>query len=122
MTTLNQENTLGDVLLFEADGHFSREEVTLTGGDYEIGTVLGQITADKKFTANDPAAVDGSEVAVAVLATSAKAAAGDVSGIIIDTHARVKRAGLKWGAGITTEPQRSTAVTQLRTVGIKTDA
>ena len=48
---------------------YCRELVTVNitaGGDVTVGSVLGKVTADGKYTYSDPAAVDGTEVAAAI--------------------------------------------------------
>jgi hypothetical protein len=122
MSPILEKNTLGDVVLFEAEAHYSRDVETIgSGADLEIGTVLGQITASKKFVACDPTAADGSEVAVAVLGQEAKAATEDVQALIISRHARFKRSGLVFSAAIDDAPKRATAVAQLKAAGLLTD-
>jgi hypothetical protein len=68
-------------LTSEANGNRSREVITLTGGDFPSGTVLGQVTASKKYTELAPGAADGSQVAAAVLATNVNAASEDKSAV-----------------------------------------
>lgn len=69
-------------LLSEANGKRSRDVGIITGGNYVSGTVLGQITASKKFTARTTEEDDGSEVAVAVLGANVDASAADKTGVI----------------------------------------
>jgi hypothetical protein len=55
--------------------------VTVTGGDYKRGTVLGMITASGKYTACLKTASDGSETPCAILVDGVHAAThGDQSG------------------------------------------
>ncbi|PWE32773.1 head decoration protein [Maritimibacter sp. 55A14] len=124
MTTLTEGNTGGDFLLFEEDGHYSRDEVTIAAGaDLVPGTVLGKITASGKYVRSVETAVDGSETAVAVLLTPAAAASADVTdAIAIAREARVRRGGLVWDATYDNATKRDAAVAALKAVGILTDA
>ena len=67
MTTLIEGTHPGGFLVWEAFRDYTRETVTVAAGTLEPGTVLGRITASGKYAAHDPAAVDGTETAVAVL-------------------------------------------------------
>ena len=63
---------LGNLVKYEeaAQHGFTREAVTVNTAaaqDLKIGSVLGKITANGKYTISDPAAIDGSEVAAAVV-------------------------------------------------------
>ncbi len=124
MATLTEGNRMGDVILFEEDQFYSREEVTIAAGaDLTVGAVLGKVTASGKYILSAPAAVDGSETPVAVLITDAAAAAADVTGaLVIARHARVMRSGLNYHSSITTTAQRNAAIAALKAVGILTDA
>jgi hypothetical protein len=120
MAPLTEGKTPGDFMLFEENSFYSRDEVTIaSGADLEPGTVLGQITASGKYIACDHAAVDGSEVAKAVLYTPAAAATADVTNaVVIARHVRVRRFGLTFDANFTTATQRDGAVAELKAVGI----
>lgn len=123
MDPIAEGRTAGDFLLFEEDAHYSRAEITIAAGaDLEPGTVLGQITASGKHVACDHTAIDGSEVARAVLLTPAAAAAADVTdAIAIARHARVRRAGLIFDAAFTSAAERDGAIAELKAAGILTD-
>ncbi|EPT4024164.1 head decoration protein [Kluyvera ascorbata] len=57
------------------------DTVTVSGGDYKRGTVLGMITASGKYTACLKTASDGSETPCAILVDDVNAAThGDQSG------------------------------------------
>lgn len=51
--------------------------IVVSGQDLAAGTVLGRITASGKFAAYSDVAVDGSEVAVAILGEACDASAAD---------------------------------------------
>ena len=66
----------------------------------------------------DPAATDGTEVAVGVLATSVDASLIDrEDGILIARHAVVADHALTWPAGIT-PLDKATAIAQLKAAGV----
>ena len=124
MATLTEGNRIGDVVLFEEDQFYSRDEVIIAAGaDLTVGAVLGKVTVSGKYILSAPAAADGSQTPVAVLITDAAAAAADVTGaVVLARVSRVMRAGLNYHASITTKAHRDTAIAALKAVGILTDA
>ncbi len=87
MTTLTMAPTLGDLLKYELNGNYCRETVTLKSGTkYELGAVLGKITASGKYRLSPAAEVEGdegAEKAVAVLIEPVDATAADKTGLIV---------------------------------------
>ena len=83
MTTLTETRHTGGFLVWEAFRDYCREVVTIAAGTLEPGTVLGKITASGKYAAHDPAAVDGTETAAAVLWGNVDASAGDVPAVAV---------------------------------------
>jgi hypothetical protein len=105
MSVLVNELTLGDLLKYEEESLYSRDQVTVAAGqNLRIGTVLGRVDANGKVKAIDPAATDGTQIATAVLLQSVDATA-------VAHHALV------WPATITAE-DKATATAQLEAVGI----
>ena len=88
MATLTDTARTGAFLESEANGYRSRDVVTVnaTGGAMVAGTILGKITATGKYLEHVNAAVDGSEVAVAVLYAGIAAVEDDVTIIIRDAE------------------------------------
>ena len=85
----------GEFLLSEGNGAISREQVTLiTGQNLVAGTVLGKITASSKYTAYADGAVDGSEVAAAILYDNVDAGLTDMNAVVIARDAEVSSAML----------------------------
>lgn len=70
-----------------------------------------------QYALMDPAAKDGSQVAVAVLFADALAGSTTVKATIIARNAEVNSAELVWKSGITA-PQQAAALAQLKAVGI----
>lgn len=119
MPSITQSKTLGDLLKYEASSLYSREAATIAAGqNLQLGAVLGRKTADGKLYALDPAATDGTETAVGVLATDTDATLIDRDdAILIARHAIVAKSALIWPAGITA-PQKAAAEAQLVALGI----
>ena len=119
MPTLTQTPNLGDLLKYEAPNLYSREQATVAAGqNLPLGAVVGRVTATGKLKALDPAAGDGSDVAVGVLALAVDATLIDrEDAILIARHAIVARGALVWPAGITAA-QKAAAIAQLVARGI----
>ena len=120
MSTLKEGKTPGDFLLSEAGQRYSRDEVTIaSGADLEPGTVLGIVTANGKYKKSVQNATDGSQTAVAVLYTSAKAEDADVTdAVIIARDAQLRRGGLVFDTSYGTKTKRDAAVAKLKTKGL----
>jgi len=72
------ENYSPDTLI-AGDHPLVSMSVTVTGGNYARGTLMGRKSTGE-FTISDDAASDGSETPVAILAVDCDASAGDVTG------------------------------------------
>lgn len=87
MPTLRMAPTLGDLLKYELNGDYCRETVTLKSGtSYAIGSVLGKITASKKYRLSPAAEVEGdegAETAIAVLIEAVDATAAEKTGLVV---------------------------------------
>ena len=118
MTTLTEGTHPGGFLVWEAHRDYTRETITVAAGTLAPGTVLGRITASGKYAAHDPAAVDGTETAVAVLWGKADASAGDAPAVaVVRGPAIVNRHDLVF-AGTPTDPEIEAAHASLRDAGI----
>ena len=118
MPVLIEGPHIGGFLVWEALRDYCREVVTIASGTLEPGTVLGRITVGGKFAAHAPAAIDGTETAVAVLWGKADASGGDAAAVaIVRGPAIVNRHELVF-AGTPTEPQIAAAHAALLTLGI----
>lgn len=87
--------------------------VTVTGGDWTRGTLMGVITASGKYTKSVAAAVDGSEVPDSVLDADTAAAGGDKTAAV-NLTGEFNEALLVLGAGHTVASVRQ----GLRKIGI----
>jgi hypothetical protein len=118
MPVQSEQNYLGDWLKYEDESLYSRDEaVVVSGQNLATGTVVGIITASGKVTQLAPAASDGSQNAAGVLLLPVDASSADKGGVIIARHAICSDKKLVWPGGITT-PQKTTAIGQLKTLGI----
>lgn len=79
----------GEFLVSEANGTRSRDSVTLTGGPYLPGQVLGVVTASGKYTAYASGATNGTQTAAAVLYGNGDGSAADVSAAVVARDAEV---------------------------------
>lgn len=87
-------------------------EVTLLAG-----TVLGRITASRKYAAHAPAASDGSESARRILVEDVTIPASGEAKTVAYSHGEFRAAGLTWASGITTT-QKNTAIDSLADAGL----
>ena len=120
MPVITEGLNLGDLLKYEAPNLYSRDQVTVAAGQnlLVLGTVVGIETATAKVKQIDPAATDGTEVAVGILATSVDASLIDrEDGILIARHAVVADHALTWPTGIT-PLDKATAIAQLKAAGV----
>ena len=124
MTTLTEGRHTGGFIVWEALRDYTREVVTIaTGGAnpvLEPGTVLGKITASGKYAAHDPAAVDGTETAVAVLWGKADATTADLDAVVLFRGPAIVNANDLVFTGTPTAPEITAAHTALAAVGILT--
>ena len=117
MTTVTEPNNLGDLLKFEQDALYSRDEVTVaTGQALALGAVVGR-NSSSEIVAIDPSATDGTEIAIGVMAETVEATAATTPAVIIARHALVAQPALVWPSGITAA-QIATALSQLEQRGI----
>src|SRR5579859_6316799 len=99
MTQLQNRIRGGGFIQSEANYWRSRDQVTIEGGTGGAGvvyaaTVLGQITATKKYIPWNPNASDGSQNAKAILWDDVDATSGDIIGAVIARDAEVRQADL----------------------------
>jgi Bacteriophage lambda head decoration protein D len=124
MTTLTETTHPGGFLIWEAFRDYTREVITIAIGGavpvLEPGTVLGKITASGKYAAHDPAAVDGTETAVAVLWGKADATAVDVDAVVLLRGPAIVNSNDLVFTGTPTALEITAAHTALAAVGILT--
>lgn len=110
----------GEFIVTEASGTRSREQGVLASGNNLVpGAVVGQITADSKYTELDPDASDGSEVVAGVLYAAVDASSADADGVFIVRDCEVMTSALVLPDGITT-PETLQAIAEMKALGIIT--
>ena len=119
MTAITNDLTLGDLLKYEEENLYSRDQVTvLSGQNLKLGAVIGRVSATQKVKALDPSATDGSEVAAGVVLQSIDASAAEkTNGLIVSRQAIVADHALVWPVAITTE-EKTAAIAQLEAIGV----
>lgn len=123
MPVLNQGAPDTGCLLTEANGHRSRENITIAAGSGILapGTVLAKYTSGGsvgKYTAARGTGTDGSQTAAAVLLYGVDATAGDVRVAAVARDCEVNGKTLVYHPSISTAQLRLTADSQLAGVGI----
>ncbi len=120
MTVLTQPPSMGDVLKYEVNPNYTRDTITLlTGMAYPVGSVLGRITVNGKYTLASDGGADGAETAAAVLLYPVDATLADAVGIVVTRGpAIVSRAGLAYDATVNDAAKISAKITELAALGI----
>jgi len=120
MNVLRQPPSMGDVLKYELNPNFTRESVTLLAGtDYQVGAVLGRITASGKYKLATSGGTDGAQTAAAVLLYAADATTVDAAGLVIlRGPAIVSKAALVFDATVDDAAKTTTKHGQLAALGI----
>lgn len=121
-----------NVVKYETDPHLSvcRESVVINEAGavtYEVGTVLGKVTATGKYTRLNPAAADGSQNFAGIYIMDglgqsndlAVPAATDTKAIVLARgHAIVAKEALKYHANVDTQPERDAIYAAMKAVNI----
>ena len=123
MPVLTMTPTLGDLLKFELDASYCRETVTLKAGtSYQLGAVLGRITASGKHRLSPAAEVvgdEGAETAVAVLLEAVDATAADRAGLIAARGPVIlSKAALVFDASVDQAAEKTAKYVQLAAAGL----
>lgn len=120
MTVLTQPPAMGDVLKYELNPNYTREEVTLLAGTaYPAGSVLGQITVNGKFTLSTNTGSDGAQTAGGVLLYAVDATLADATGVVlVRGPAIVSRLELAYDGSVDDSTKISSKLRQLGALGI----
>ncbi|APR98994.1 head decoration protein [Wolbachia endosymbiont of Folsomia candida] len=117
MTCITEQNNLGDLLKYEASNLYSRDQITVAKGqNLTLGTVVG-LDKDNLIKILNPAATDGTQTAIGVIANNVDAKAADTKAVIITRIALLADHSVVWPANIT-EEQKTAAIKQLESRGI----
>lgn len=118
MTVLTEGAHAGEFIISEGNGYITRKAITVLSGEVLVaGAVLGLVTASGKYVEHNPAGVDGSENAIAILFEGVDATAGDASGVAIARMAEINGDEITWKTGIIAGDVTD-GITSLETVNI----
>ena len=120
MPVLTEPPSMGDVLKYEVNPNYTREVITLLQGTpYQVGAVLGRITASGKYKLATHGGTDGAQTATAVLLYAVDATLADAVGIVVVRGPSiVSRAGLAYEATVNDAAKITAKIGQLAAVGI----
>ncbi|MEM7523315.1 MAG: head decoration protein [Pseudomonadota bacterium] len=110
----------GDLIKYEADRHYSRDEglIASGAGALGVGAVLGVVTGSGEYAPVDPSETNGLEVAAALLLQTVDATSAAAPAVVLTRHAVVSRAALVYGAAVTTPAERQAIDEQLTAAGL----
>lgn len=117
---LNEElRQTAHYIVSEASGYRSRDTgvIASESGKLLSGSVLGQITASKKWGPYDPTATDGTENAAAILYEGCDATTADAKRTLTIRDTEVQADVLVWGEAVT-DAQKTTALAALAKIGV----
>ncbi|WP_353287607.1 head decoration protein [Wolbachia endosymbiont (group B) of Gerris lacustris] len=116
MTSITEQNNLGDLLKYEASSLYSRDQITVAKGqNLKLGTVVSR-DKDNMIRIINPTATDGTQTAIGVIASDVNAKENS-KGVIIARGAMLADHAVVWPANIT-EEQKAAAIKQLEAQGI----
>lgn len=115
MTVFLETTHPGRFLLSEANGHLSREVVTIASGAGVInpGMVLGKITASGKYVPSPATGSDGSQTAVAVALYGCDATSADQKITVIFREAECNVNELLYDSSVNDATKKGAKATQL---------
>ncbi|UXX40341.1 head decoration protein [Wolbachia endosymbiont of Oryzaephilus surinamensis] len=116
MSSITEQNNLGDLLKYEASSLYSRDQITVAKGqNLKLGTVVG-CDKDNMIKIINPTATDGTQTAIGVIISDVNAGE-NTKGVIITRIAILADHAVVWPANIT-EEQKAAAIKQLEARGI----
>ncbi|MCK7542956.1 head decoration protein [Marinobacter bryozoorum] len=117
MATFTESRHAGEFIISEANGHRSRDTVTVAAGNnLQAGHVVGALTAGG-YAEYNPGNADGSETPAGVLFDAVDATDAAQTGVILARDCEVTGADLAFFAGAT-EGEIETAAAALAELGI----
>lgn len=120
MTILEEDRfQTAHYIISEANGYRSREQGVIASGAgvLKAGAVLGRVTATGKYVPFNPAGVDGSENAAAILYEGCDATAADVRRTLTVRDTEVHADVLQWADGLT-DANKTAALAALAEFGV----
>ena len=116
MPVVNEAQNLGDLLKYEADAHYSREQVTVAANQtLALGAVVAR--SSNEIIMLNPDGSNDADIAIGIIVDSVTTTDMPAQAVIITRHALVARQALVWPTDITAE-QREDALAQLEARGI----
>ena len=114
MAALTENTYIADIVKWEVNPDYSRENVTVVAATaLKRGQVLAIKTADSKFYPSVDGAADGTQNAVAILLNDLPITAGAVVPVLRRT-AIISDAFLTWDASYNTQGKKDTALANLK--------
>ena len=118
MPSFTESQNLGDLLKYEADNLFSREEITVNSGqNIAFATVVARLTSSGNVVTLNSGGGGGNDIAVGIICEDVNASTAVKKSWMIARHAIVAANSVIWPAGTTTT-QMNTAIAQLKALGI----
>ncbi|WP_264375426.1 head decoration protein [Wolbachia endosymbiont (group B) of Sphaerophoria taeniata] len=118
MSSITEQNNLGDLLKYEASNLYSRDQITVAKGqNIKLGAVVAKKTDDGFIRVLSPTGTDGTQTAIGVITNDINSKDSDMKGVIITRIAMLADHAVVWPANIT-EEQKAAAIQQLEARGI----
>lgn len=113
-------NSLGQVLVGATFNNDIKFVIADGGTDFIVGDGFDITIAagSGKYAPYNPASFDGRQNASAILFEGCDATSADVRRVVTARDSEVEAAALQWGAGVTTDPQKNTALAALAALHI----
>ncbi|WP_264377876.1 head decoration protein [Wolbachia endosymbiont (group B) of Philonthus cognatus] len=116
MSSITEQNNLGDLLKYEASSLYSRDQITVAKGqNLKLGTVVGR-DKDNMIRIINPTATDGTQTAIGAIVSDVNSTE-NAKAVIITRIAMLADHAVVWPANIT-EEQKAAAIKQLEGRGI----
>ncbi|WP_353281920.1 head decoration protein [Wolbachia endosymbiont (group B) of Horisme vitalbata] len=117
MSTITEQNNLGDLLKYEVSNLYSRDQITVAKGqNLKLGAVVAKKTEDGFIRVLNPTGTDGTQTAVGAIVSDVNATE-NAKAVIITRGAILADHAVVWPANIT-EEQKAEAIKQLEARGI----
>ncbi|SER57299.1 Bacteriophage lambda head decoration protein D [Faunimonas pinastri] len=109
-----------EFVMSEANFHRSRDNIVIAAGAGKLipGTVVGKVTASKKYLGSATTATDGSETASAIILYGVDATDADAEVAAITRDAEVNGNILTYDASVTAAADKTTKIASLAEAGI----
>lgn len=118
MPVITEQENLGELLKYEGESLFSREDIIVnTGQNIAFATVVGRLTTGGNIVTLNSGGGSGNDIAVGVICEDVNASTGTKKSWMIARHAILATNAVVWPAG-TTATQMNTAISQLKALGI----